>query len=112
MALSYFGVWSLTHGYVAYPDWISGHFFNPVEDPAGLAAMSSTLGTAWVAIQCYALSAIAIAVLQGAGFTRHAFWIELMSVSVYIGCLRVGLGMALAHPCDLAGRLRISAASW
>ena len=84
VALSYLGVWSLTHGYVAYPEWIAGHFFDQVEEPVGHAAMADTLGTAWIAIQCYALSAIAIAVLQGAGFTKHAFWIELTSVTVYI----------------------------
>jgi len=84
LALSYLGVWSLTHGYVAYPEWIAGHFFDQVEEAVGHAAMADTLGTAWIAIQCYALSAIAIAVLQGAGFTKHAFWIELTSVTVYI----------------------------
>ena len=58
--------------------------FDQVEEAVGHAAMADTLGTAWIAIQCYALSAIAIAVLQGAGFTKHAFWIELTSVTVYI----------------------------
>lgn len=84
VGLSYLGVWCLTHGYLAYPGWISGHFFDPTLDPEGHAAMAKTLGTAWIAIQCYVLSAIATAVLQGAGFTKHAFWIELTSVSIYI----------------------------
>ena len=46
--------------------------------------MSDTLGTAFVAVQLYAASAVAIAVLQGAGFTKHAFWVELTSVTAYI----------------------------
>lgn len=84
LVLSYLGVGILTHGYLLYPDWIASHFFSGPSSEAGLNAMSETLGTAFVAVQLYAASAVAIAVLQGAGFTKHAFWVELTSVTAYI----------------------------
>ena len=46
--------------------------------------MAATLGTAFVALQFYALSAILIAVLQGAGYTKSVFLIELISVGIYV----------------------------
>ena len=81
LALSYGGVWLLTHGYIFYPDWIASHFF---DDTTGLSAMSATLGTAFVALQFYAMSSILISVLQGAGFTKHVFAIEFVSVGIYV----------------------------
>ena len=81
VALSYGGVWALTHGYLFYPDWLSQQFF---DTPEGVDAMSATLGTAFVALQVYALSSILISVLQGAGFTKHVFYIEFASVALYM----------------------------
>ena len=79
--LSYAGVWMLTHGYLFYPDWLASQFF---DTPEGLHAMSATLGTAFVALQVYALSSILISVLQGAGFTKEVFVIELTAVTAYV----------------------------
>ena len=79
--LSYGGVWLLTHGYIAYPDWLAGHFFDA---SPGREAMAATLGTAFVALQFYALSSILVSVLQGAGFTNQVFVIELVSVGLYV----------------------------
>ena len=81
IGLSFGGVWLLTHGYIFYADWLSRQFF---DTPEGVLAMSATLGTAFVALQVYALSSILVAVLQGAGFTKHVFCIELTAVSVYV----------------------------
>ena len=83
VVLSYAGVWALTHGYIAYPQWIAGHFFETT-DVEGIQAMSATLGTAFVALQGYALSSILISILQGAGFTRRVFAIELSTVTLYM----------------------------
>ena len=80
-SLSYGGVWLLTHGYILYPDWIASHFFEP---SPGRQAMVATLGTAFVALQFYALSSILISVLQGSGFTRPVFFIEFISVGLYV----------------------------
>ncbi|MDA0729495.1 MAG: MATE family efflux transporter [Bacteroidetes bacterium] len=79
--MSYVGVWGLTHGYLLYPQWLAGFFF---DTPEGLGAMKATLHTAFVALQMFALSGIIIAVLQGAGFTRAVFAIELTTVTLYI----------------------------
>ncbi|MDA0945688.1 MAG: hypothetical protein RLZZ314_1426 [Bacteroidota bacterium] len=79
--MSYVGVWGLTHGYLLYPQWLAGFFF---DTPEGIEAMTATLHTAFVALQMFALSGILIAVLQGAGFTRAVFAIELTTVTLYI----------------------------
>ena len=49
-----------------------------------MEAMSATLKTAFVALQFYAMSSILISVLQGAGFTKHVFAIEFISVGIYV----------------------------
>ena len=81
LGLSYAGVWLLTHGYLLYPERIASFFF---EDSQGMEAMSATLKTAFVALQFYAMSSILISVLQGAGFTKHVFAIEFISVGIYV----------------------------
>lgn len=81
IALSYGGVWALTHGYLFYPEWLASHFFDQAQ---GIELMSATLGTAFAALQMYALSSVLIAMLQGAGFTRAVFLIELGSVTLYM----------------------------
>ena len=98
--LSYGGVWILTHGYVLYPDWFSSHFFDTAQ---GIEAMSSTLGTAFVALQVYALSTILISVLQGAGFTKHVFLIELAAVTIYV-ILAYALTMVWPQPIHVIWR--------
>lgn len=95
VALSYGGVWILTHGYLFYPEWLSSQFF---DDARGIGAMSATLGTAFVALQVYALSSILISVLQGAGFTKHVFLIELTSVTVYVA---VAYALTLVWPQEI-----------
>ena len=37
-----------------------------------------------MALQMYALSSILVSVLQGAGYTRPVFVIELVSVGIYV----------------------------
>ena len=80
-ALTYLGVWVLTHGYLFYPSQLARLFFDTTE---GIEAMANTLFTAFVALQLYALSAILIALLQGAGFTKAVFVIELTTVLIYM----------------------------
>jgi len=99
-ALSYGGVWLLTHGYIFYPDWIASHFF---DDTTGLSAMSATLGTAFVALQFYAMSSILISVLQGAGFTKHVFAIEFVSVGIYV-VVAYALTLVWTQPIDVIWR--------
>lgn len=83
VGMSYVGVWVLTHGYLLYPEWLASHFFSSTQ---GLGAMSDTLFTAFVALQIYATSGILISILQGAGFTRVVFGIELTTVTIYVVC--------------------------
>ncbi|MGB1636916.1 MAG: MATE family efflux transporter, partial [Flavobacteriales bacterium] len=83
VGMSYVGVWVLTHGYLLYPEWLASHFFTKSQ---GLGAMSDTLFTAFVALQIYATSGILISILQGAGFTRVVFGIELTTVTIYVVC--------------------------
>ena len=100
LALSYGGVWLLTHGYIFYPDWIASHFF---DDTTGLSAMSATLGTAFVALQFYAMSSILISVLQGAGFTKHVFAIEFVSVGIYV-LVAYAMTLVWTQPIDVIWR--------
>ena len=100
LALSYGGVWLLTHGYIFYPDWIASHFF---DDTTGLSAMSATLGTAFVALQFYAMSSILISVLQGAGFTKQVFAIEFVSVGIYV-VVAYALTLVWTQPIDVIWR--------
>ena len=99
-ALSYAGVWVLTHGYVFYPDWLASHFF---QDGAGKDAMAATLGTAFVALQMYALSSILVSVLQGAGYTRPVFVIELVSVGIYV-VVAYAMTLVWPQPIDVIWR--------
>ena len=100
LALSYGGVWLLTHGYIFYSDWIASFFF---EDVWGLSAMSATLGTAFVALQFYAMSSILISVLQGAGFTKQVFAIEFVSVGIYV-VVAYALTLVWPQPIDVIWR--------
>ena len=100
LALSYGGVWLLTHGYIFYSDWIASFFF---EDVRGLSAMSATLGTAFVALQFYAMSSILISVLQGAGFTKQVFAIEFVSVGIYV-VVAYALTLVWTQPIDVIWR--------
>ncbi|MEC7949795.1 MAG: MATE family efflux transporter [Bacteroidota bacterium] len=99
-ALSYGGLWLLTHGYLFYPDWLASHFFEP---SPGLDAMIATLGTAFVALQFYALSSILIAVLQGAGFTKPVFLIEFISVGIYV-VVAYAVTLVWTQPIDVIWR--------
>ena len=99
-SLSYAGVWVLTHGYVFYPDWLASHFF---QDGAGKDAMAATLGTAFVALQMYALSSILVSVLQGAGYTRPVFVIELVSVGIYV-VVAYAMTLVWPQPIDVIWR--------
>ena len=100
LALSYGGVWLLTHGYIFYPDWIASHFF---DDTTGLSAMSATLGTAFVALQFYAMSSILISVLQGAGFTKHVLVFEFVSVGISV-VVAYALTLVWTQPIDVIWR--------
>ena len=100
LALSYGGVWLLTHGYIFYPDWIASFFF---DDALGLSAMSATLWTAFVALQFYAMSSILVSVLQGAGFTKQVFAIEFVSVGIYV-VVAYALTLVWTQPIDVIWR--------
>ena len=100
LALSYGGVWLLTHGYIFYPDWIASFFFGNTQ---GLSAMSATLGTAFVALQFYAMSSILVSVLQGAGFTKQVFAIEFVSVGIYV-VVAYALTLVWTQPIDVIWR--------
>lgn len=98
--LSYAGVWILTHGYIFYPDFLAEPFF---DDSAGREAMAATLVTAFVALQFYALSSILISVLQGAGFTKPGFLIELLSVGMYV-IVAYAVTLVWTQPIDVIWR--------
>ena len=75
--LSYGGVWLLTHGYIAYPDWLAGPLLRRLSRKGGRG--TATLGTA------FAGAAVLRVVLhsgvcwpEGAGFTNQVFVIELV----------------------------------
>ena len=65
--------------------------------------MSATLGTAFVALQFYAMSSILISVLQGAGFTKHVFAIEFVSVGIYV-VVAYALTLVWTQPIDVIWR--------
>ena len=100
IGMSFLGVWILTHGYWMYPDWLASFFFTT---PEGLHAMSQTLWTAFVALQLYALSSILISVLQGAGYTREVFMIELTAVTLYV-VMAYALTIAKTQPIHVIWR--------
>ena len=83
-----------------YPDWLASFFFTT---PEGLHAMSQTLWTAFVALQLYALSSILISVLQGAGYTREVFMIELTAVTLYV-VMAYALTIAKTQPIHVIWR--------
>lgn len=65
--------------------------------------MAATLGTAFVALQFYALSSILVSVLQGAGFTNQVFVIELVSVGLYV-VVAYSLTLVWPQPIDVIWR--------
>ena len=65
--------------------------------------MSATLKTAFVALQFYAMSSILISVLQGAGFTKHVFAIEFISVGIYV-VVAYALTLVWTQPIDVIWR--------
>lgn len=80
-ALNLGGILLLCHGFVLYPEFLAGIFF---EDSTGIAAMSRTLHVMFVAVTVYAFTGIALATLQGSGATVEAFRIELVAVVFYL----------------------------
>ncbi len=75
------GIVLLCHGFVLYPQWLAGFFF---EAPSDIAAMVATLHVIFVAVLMYSLTYIMLATIQGSGATKAAFRIELFAVSIYL----------------------------
>ena len=80
-ALNVTGILIMCHGFVLYPDWIAGNFF---DTPEGIHDMSRTLSIIFVATLMYSLSGIMLATIQGAGRTLSAFRIEIFAVTIYM----------------------------
>ena len=100
-ALSYGGLWLLTHGYLFYPDWLASHFLN---HPRGSTPWLPHSARHSVALQFYALSSILIAVLQGAGFTKPVFLIEFISVGIYVVVAYAAVTLVWTQPIDVIWR--------
>ena len=86
------GILLLCHGFVLYPEFLAGIFF---DSEVGLEAMRKTLYVIFSAVCLYAFTGIALATLQGAGATVQAFRVELLAVGVY---LLVGIALTLVWP--------------
>ena len=99
LALSYGGVWLLTHGYIAYPDWLAGHFFDASTGRSHVRHLGHRICGASV----LRVSSILISVLQGAGFTKQVFAIELVSVGLYV-VVAYSLTLVWTQPIDVIWR--------
>lgn len=92
VVLNVAGILLLCHGFVLYPEFLAGIFF---DSEAGLEAMRKTLYVIFSAVCLYAFTGIALATLQGAGATVQAFRVELFAVGIYIV---VSIGLTLVWP--------------
>ena len=75
------GILLLCHGYVLYPEFLGGWFF---ESAMELEAMTRTLHVIFVAVLIYAFTGIMLATIQGSGATTTAFRIEALAVTCYM----------------------------
>ena len=64
-----------------YPEFIASLFF---EDPDHIAIMSKTFTTLFIAVLGFASSSILLSTLEGAGGTKRAFIVEMLSAGMYL----------------------------
>lgn len=95
------GIVLLCHGFVLYPEWLAGFFF---EAPGDIAAMVATLHVIFLAVLMYSLTYIMLATIQGSGATKPAFLIELFAVSIYLVAV-VLLTLVSPQPVDVIWRV-------
>ena len=79
--LNFGGILLLCHGFLLYPKTLASLFFN---DAAGLYAMTRTFKVVFVSVLLESLSGVLLATIQGIGSTIQAFWVELITVTLYI----------------------------
>ena len=79
--LNIIGVLLLSHGFILYPEFIASLFF---EDPDHIAIMSKTFTTIFIAVLGFASSSILLSTLEGAGGTKRAFIVEMLSAGMYL----------------------------
>lgn len=75
------GVFLFTHGLILYPELLLGMFSS---DPEVLYQGSKVLNVVFFAVLIFAVSSVFLNTIEGAGKTKVAFWIELVSIVVYI----------------------------
>ncbi len=79
--LNFGGILLLCHGFLLYPKTLASLFFN---DADGLYAMTRTFKVVFVSVLLESLSGVLLATIQGIGSTIQAFWVELITVTLYI----------------------------
>jgi len=75
------GVFLFSHGLLLYPEWLLGMFS---DDPTVLAQGAKVLNVVFFAILIFAFASVLLNTIEGAGKTQIAFWIELVSIVIYI----------------------------
>ena len=78
------GVLILTHGFVLYPELISGIFF---DNPEHIEMMTSTFYTLFIAVLGYGSAHILLTTLEGSGGTKRAFVVEMFGGIIYLMAL-------------------------
>lgn len=79
--LNFGGILLLCHGFVLYPEALASVFF---DDSAGFHAMTRTLKVVFIAVLLESLSGVLLSTIQGLGSTVQAFWVELITVTIYM----------------------------
>jgi MATE family multidrug resistance protein len=79
--INFIGVVILSHGFILYPEIIAGLFFDNPED---IRRMIETFRTLFIAVLGFGFSSILLSTLEGAGGTKRAFGVELVSAGTYL----------------------------
>lgn len=74
------GCVALSHGFMLYPELISGIFFEEAEH---IDMMSKTFTTLFIAVLGYGSSQILLTTLEGSGGTKRAFAVEMLAAGMY-----------------------------
>ena len=79
--LNFGGILLLCHGFILYPETLASMFF---DDGEGFHAMTRTFKVVFVAVLLESLSGVFLSTIQGMGSTVQAFWVELVTVTLYL----------------------------
>lgn len=75
------GILIMAHGFILYPNTLAQIFF---EDPVAIESMVKTFSTLFIAVIGFSNASLLLSVLEGAGGTKRAFVVEIISASSYL----------------------------